>query len=393
MISFDEAFARVGAEVRLMPVESIAVDEYPNRVLAEDVKSPVDLPLFDNSAVDGYAIHASDLQSTHLQLIGESRAGVAPEFELKSGVCARIFTGAPLPLGTGAVVMQEDVTRSGDSIRLEEPVKAGAHIRRQGEELRSGETILDRGTLLTPGAVGAICSAGIVEVSAYRKPIVGLLVSGDELQWLGKKLKPGQIYDSNSEMIRAAVMALGLEEPDSTAEKDNPKKLRRAIESRLDLPVLITSGGVSVGDHDHLRPVLADLGVEEVFWKVAIKPGKPFFFGRHANGVVFGLPGNPVSALVCYSLFVRPYLRAIQGLPFELDTVTATVTLGVSKLAGREEFVPGILKGDMLEPMIGRASHKPSCMAHANALLRVPAEATEVARGDRLQAIRLEWGI
>lgn len=387
MISFDEAFDLVRDHVRPTAIRRRTLGSAAGLRLAEDVRSEVDLPIFDNSAVDGYAIHEADLTGGLLTLGGEIRAGSVSQRALRPGECFRVLTGAAIPPGAAAVVMQEDVVLEGASLLFPE-ARPGANIRRQGEELRKGEVILPLGSRLNPAAIGALAASGVTEVDVFRKPKVAILVTGDELTPPGEPLIPGRIYESNSFALKAALGS----ETIAVRVPDERNAIRETVAQLMsENDVILTSGGVSVGQYDLVRPVLAELGVEEVFWRVAIKPAKPTYFGVHEETAFFGLPGNPVSTLVAFSLFVRPYLIAAQGGPFGLEVETRTLASEVMKSAGREEFVPGQSRGISVEPILGRASHKLTCLATADCLIRIAAETTRVEKGDTVQVIPLRW--
>jgi len=357
------------------------------RFLAQAVAARIDLPAFDNSAVDGYAVHEDDLKGGPSIVKFIVRAGECSHDAVSPGECARIFTGAPIPPGTAAVVMQEDVEL--DPVRLP-PAERGAHIRRQAEEIRVGDELAIAGQRLSPALIAALASAGVEEVSVRPTPRIGLLVTGDELVSPGTPLRPGQIYESNSLGIAAAVLTATSAEPTILRAKDDPDEIRAALRQLLsENDIVLTSGGISVGDYDLIRPALESLGVKEVFWRVAMKPAKPTYFGVHDRGVVFGLPGNPVSAQVAFRLFVAPYLTAAQGGPFELNQQASRTTLAITKAAGREEFVPGVRDEGGVRPILGRASHKPTCLADADMLIRVPSEVTELPVRSEVMVIPL----
>lgn len=388
MIAFEEAFSRLRESVVVAPSESVPLRNSLGRVLAESVFTRIDLPIFDNSAVDGYALAG---QTDRYRLVGEIAAGTGWQGDLGEGECVRIFTGAPVPREATAVAMQEDVERDGDLIRVSPPPKQGAHIRRQGEELRVGDELFPRGTLCNPAVIGALAAAGVASVSVYRGPSVALLTTGNELVEPGTALAPGQIYESNRAALAAALSALGLQVRELTA-RDDLESLEIALRSAFECDVVITTGGVSVGDHDLVRPLMHRLGVQELFWGVAMKPAKPTFVGTKGEKVFFGLPGNPVSAMVAFALFVGPYLLAMQGLPFELSEAAGKLDRDIEKAAGREEFVPGRLSNGLVTPNLGRASHKSTSLAFANVLIRVPAESTRLPAGAEVSCVRLDWG-
>lgn len=395
LLSFDEALAHVLSDADLLGIEPIKVEALLGRTLAEPIATTCDLPLFDNSAVDGYAITEQDLASEpgkRLALVGESKAGSTCSAELSPGTAIRVFTGAPIPKFTAAVVMQEHVELDGSEIRVDIIPEKGANIRRQGEEALAGTEIIPRGTVVGPSVLAALCSAGISEVAAVRLPKIGLLVTGDELLAPGKTLGPGQVYESNGFALGAAVRMLRIE-PILSHAPDEKVSLEAEFRNLIDqCDVVITSGGVSVGGFDLVREVFRSTGIEERFWGVALKPGKPFYFGKHGTRAVFGLPGNPVSALTTFFLLVRPYLQKICGRRHEFTWFEKQLNGDLYKATHRTEFVPGRTEGDSIVPLVGRASHKSTCLAEADALILFPESASQLESGARVNVISLRWG-
>lgn len=389
MISFDEAFELVGQHVKLTESETVPIGRVLGRFVAEDIRAIADVPGFDNSAVDGYAV--CDLAGGSLRQAMEVRAG-KPAFEtLQPGLCARIFTGAPIPPGTAGIAMQEDVKVRGDHVEIPS-VTAGAHIRRQGEDVRRGDLLLSVGNQMKPATIGALAAAGVSEGKVFKLPRVSILVTGDELVAPGQPLAPGQIYESNSLALASALQALGIAAVRVERVADDREALTLTIKDLLaNSDILLTSGGVSVGDYDLVRPILSELEVEEIFWRVAMKPAKPTYFGIHGSGAVFGLPGNPVSALVAFYLFVRPFIIAGQGGVFGLPETHELATEEITKQADREEFVPGRITPDGIEPILARASHKPNILALADGLIRLSRETTKVEKGAKVNVIPLHW--
>lgn len=322
MIGIDEALARMIPRFGPLESERVALEHALGRFLAAALAAREDVPGFDNSAMDGYAVVAEDLARAsasapvELPLAGESRAGEAMSTPLSRGTAARIFTGAPMPDGADAVVMQEDVERREGRVVFRAPTTPGRHVRRRADVLAAGRGLLDAGVALGIGEIGLLASQGYAHVPVHRRPRVALLSTGDELREIGEPMRPGSLIDSNAHALAAAVREAGGEPVMLPCAPDDPSTLERAVRDGIaSADVLLTCGGVSVGEYDYLHEAFRSAGVEEDFWKVRIKPGKPIRFGMAADVPVVGLPGNPVSALLTFELFVRPGLRRMLGDP------------------------------------------------------------------------------
>jgi molybdopterin molybdotransferase len=322
MIGIDEAFALLLPRFLPLSSERVSLDQALGRFLASSLAVREDVPPFDNSAMDGYAVRAEDLvgataeQPVALPLVVESRAGGAAPGTLAPRSVARIFTGAPLPDGADTVVMQEEVERVRADVLFRAAPSRGRHVRRQASVLAVGGSLLDAGAALGSGEIGVLASQGFAQVPVHRRPRVALLSTGDELRDVGEPARPGTLVDSNSHALAAAVREAGGEPLVLPRAPDEPEALVRAVRDGIaSADVLVTCGGVSVGEYDLLHEAFRQAGVEEVFWKVRIKPGKPIRFGVAGRVPVVGLPGNPVSALLTFELFVRPGLRRMLGDP------------------------------------------------------------------------------
>jgi molybdopterin molybdotransferase len=322
LIPVADARASVLELVSPLDPEPVAIDDALGRVLAEDVRAASDVPPFPCSAMDGYAILAGD-SGRRLQIVGESRAGTPADHRVGEGEAIRVSTGAAIPAGATSVIPQEQVNRLDDAIETHAPSPPGQHIRGAGEDMRAGELQLTAGSRLTAVELGAAVSAGVGTLSVSRRPRVTVLCTGDELRAPGEPLGPGEIHNSNAPMLVGLATGAGALAAPARRLPDDRAATEDGIEQALRTSdVVIISGGVSVGPHDHVKPALAQLGVDEVFWSIALQPGKPTWFGlRRSSGrgavspLVFGLPGNPVSAVVTFSLFVAPALAALQGGP------------------------------------------------------------------------------
>lgn len=387
MLDFAEAQARLLALATPLGAERLTLADAVGRVLAEDVQAAADVPAFDASIMDGYAVRAADLdERLTLPVAGESRAG-APSASLTPGTAFRIFTGAPMPDGADAVVMQEEVRREGDVAVFAKVPKPGAFVRRRADDLRAGDTVLARGTRLGPPHLALLASVDRPTVGVARAPSVSLLATGDELRDPGSEPRPGTIPESNGLALAAMMRGVGARVRLLPKVRDDAAATREAIEAGLDgADVLVTVGGVSVGDHDLVRPALEAAGVVLDFWRVAIKPGKPLAVGTRGRTLALGLPGNPASAMVTCALFVIPLLRAMQGdrRPFPAP-VRARLTRAVERAPGRLEFARALLGGDergaLVEPLTHQASGAAWNVAMANALAVWPKDAARVEEG------------
>lgn len=320
MIEFEEARSRIARHAPRLGAEIVRLSGALGRVLSADIRSPIDLPLMDNSAMDGFALRAGETkgarpgQTARLKLTGVIKAGDRALPRLKKGCAVRIMTGAPLPPGADTVVALEDAVTEGADLVFRSPVRRGQHVRRRGEEIRRGRMVLRRGSRVHPGTVALLAALGVSRLRVVRRPRIAILATGSELKAPGSTLSPGQIYDSNSWMADAACRALGLRPSIRRSVPDEPARLRRALKSALARhDVVLVFGGVSVGDFDFVKDILAEQGVRRVFWKIDQKPGKPVFFGKRGRTLVFGVPGNPASAYIVFLAYVVPALRRLMG--------------------------------------------------------------------------------
>ena len=386
LITIAEARELVAAVATPLGVETVAIADARDRVLAEDLRAAGDVPPFPCSAMDGYAVAPGPAGRT-LEVVGESRAGAPAAQPLGPDEAIRISTGGAIPAGATAVIPQENVDAGNGSILTRSQVEEGDHIRGRGEDMRAGTTVLHAGSVLGAAELGAAVAAGAGAVSVARRPRVQVLSTGDELKAPGEPLGPGEIHKSNGPMLVAlaahqgAVCAPPARLPDDRAASE--AGLARALETA---DVVIVSGGVSVGPHDHVKPALAELGVEQVFWRVALQPGKPTWFGRRGTRLVFGLPGNPVSAVVTFGLFVRPALAALQGRAAErLLVPEAVLATPVRRNPDRDQALRVRLERQdgmlMATPNGPQGSHIVTSLLGADALALVPAGEGELEAG------------
>lgn len=394
-LAFDDAVARVLGAARLLERESLPLRAAAGRVLREEVAADLDLPPFDTTAMDGWAVRSQDVAScpASLRALGTVAAGDEPPGELLEGCALKVMTGAPMPPGSDAVVPVEQAREpSGGRVELLEAPAAGQHVRRRGEVIAAGALLLSPGRRLSPADVALAAVAGRASLEVTVRPRAGVLVTGDEIVPAGSPLRHGQIRNSNGPMLVAALERLGADVTDLGAVSDERQALRAALAAALDgsFDLLITSGGVSAGDFDLVRPVLEELGARVLFHKVSMKPAKPILVAEAGRTLVFGLPGNPVSSAVAGDLLVRPAVRAMLGLEPSLPPpVTVVLVAAVRNKGPRLGFHPARVRpceGRLTaEPLATRGSHDILSHARAGALLRLPPEA-ELAAGDAVPA-------
>jgi molybdenum cofactor synthesis domain-containing protein len=416
LLPLEAALERMFDRLQPLPTTTVGVDDAVGRVLAEPIIAHVTMPPWDNSAMDGFAIQATDVVGATkrwpktLRVVGESSAGHAPEIEVRPGTAVRILTGAMIPVGADAVVPVEETDAPAgiadlpDSVTVRAPAAMGANIRAAGSDLHQGDRLLEPGIRVSPAAVAVIVAAGHGAVRVHRRPRVAVLATGDELVEAGAPLGPGQIHDSNAPAISAQARLLGAEVrrlgivPDRLAEVE-----RRLAEAVAWADVVVASGGVSVGAHDVVKAAFERFG-ELDLWRVAIQPGKPLAFGRAVGpegGIVlfFGLPGNPVSTFVTFELFVRPVLRRLSGDrdPLARDAVRARLASPMTKARGRRAFIRVVLQPDpeaagawLAVSAGGQGSHVLSALAAANGLAIIPEDVDGLPAGAEVDVWRLE---
>ena len=397
MLTFADALARLLGSASSLGAERVSLDDAAGRVLAEDLAAPAPMPAFDYSAMDGYALSSNDHVGPGpfaIPVVGESAAG-RPLPDLAPGSACRIFTGARLPAGADAVVMQEHAERAGDTITITAAPRAGAHIRRRGADLEQGAIALRRGARLTPGKVALAAAIDRPQLLVARRPVVTVLCSGDELRSPGEPALPGTVTESNGYFVAAQARAAGAIVRVAPFVRDDAEVARAAVADALrGADVVVTIGGVSVGDHDVIRPALEAAGVTLDFWRVKLKPGKPLAVGRAGSAHVLGLPGNPASASLTFLLFGVPLLRALQGDAAPLPArLVARVAGAVRREAGREEFRRARLEqgpeGLVARLLTNQDSGAVTSFAEADALVVIPADRERVDDGESLEVIRI----
>ena len=390
-LSADAALEQIKAGVnRVRGIEKIAIREALNRILAEDIRSRINVPSGTNSAMDGYAVNSADIPSEStagLNVLGTAWAGKPFDGIVTSGNCVRIMTGAIMPEGADTVIIQEDVQADGSGIRIDGSTRKGDNVRQAGEDIAAGDLILTEGRRLNPADIGLIASLGVAEVSVVRRLRVAFFSTGDELRSIGETLSDGAIYDSNRYTLHGMLERMGTDIIDMGVIKDDLEALEEAFAiAAANADVLITSGGVSVGEADYIKEILAKLGQVD-FWKVAIKPGRPLAFGHVGDAVFFGLPGNPVSVMVTFYEFVMPALRKMIG---EDDTGILTLKARcdsrLKKRPGRVEYQRGILRSDddgnlVVAKTGAQGSGILTSMSQANCFIILPIDSSGIEPG------------
>jgi molybdopterin molybdotransferase len=396
LIEIEEARRLVLERVSPLTAERVPLREALGRVLAVEVGAADPVPGFDNSAMDGFAVRAADTASASgespvtLDVVDESRAGHPAERPVGPGEAILISTGAMVPEGADSVVRVEDTSSRDGRVEIGVAVETGRNVRRAGEDVRGGAAVLGPGTVLGPAELGVIASVGREAVECTRRPSVSVLTTGDELHEPGEPLGPGGVRNSNAYSVSALVERAGGQVVRIETVPDEPAATRRAIERALDSDVVVICGGVSVGEHDHVRAVLAELGVEQAFWGVALRPGRPTAFGTHAGGaLVFGLPGNPVSAMVTFLLLARPAIEALLGSNPGRQRATAILDEDYAKKPGRAHAVRCRLElaedGWHARTTGEQGSHVLTSMLGAEALALIPTNSGSVSAGERVE--------
>ena len=377
MITEEEACEKIISAVASLPATEVSLANALDRFAADELFATIPLPPFDNSAMDGYAVVANSAgKNARLKIVGEQPAGVSKNLSLSAGKTIRIFTGAPMPTGADAVVMQEETQREGDFVLIQaEQISIGDFVRKAGADLAVGQQIVKRGDRLRPATLGLLASQGIESVRVGAQPRVAIVTTGDELAAPGQQLRPGEIFDSNGLMLASLGAKTGMEVAMRRHCPDDFDTLCTTLRDAVQQDAVIISGGVSVGEHDLVREALREIGAEIDLWRVAVKPGKPFLFGKRDRCLIFGLPGNPVSTFVTFLVFVRPALLQMMG-AIDLSLPRANARLA-HEIAG-DEIRPHYFRGELADGAFGaigrQESHALFGLARANALLRVRPE-------------------
>lgn len=406
MTDFADAMEIIVAHVTTLGARTVSLSNATGEILAEDVTAAHPLPPFASSSMDGFALRSADtvpataVRPVTLPVTATVLAGTPPHRSLKMGEAFRIMTGAQIPRGADTVVMKERVTELEDGITISGELLPGSNVRRKGEEFRKGATVLRKGTLITPPVVGLLATVGRARIRVYRKARVGLIITGNEVCSPGVSLEAGQIHDANTDALSSALHMLGIVSVTVTKTPDHLAAVRDAIQAALrSSDVVITVGGISVGDRDVVRQAMAACGVQEHFWRIAMKPGKPNFFGTKGKRMVFGLPGNPVSALLSFHVLARPAIMRMSGWNSPApQLIRARLEEDLTKRPGRMEFVRMRLSVDdrygyCVRPVPLQESHMLSGVVLADAIYRFPKRASVVRQGKYIRVERIDWGL
>lgn len=390
MISVPEAIQIVKANSLKGQVEILPLSDCLNRYLAEDVYAPINVPSFNQSAMDGYAFKFEDVGS-ELHIVEEIPAGDIRTISVEKGQAVRIFTGAMVPDSCDTVVMQELTDVVDEKLFVKDAgLKMGGNIRKEGHQITKGDLALKQGSKINPAAIGFLTSLGLTEVKVCQLPNVSILATGDELVKPGNSLEKGQVYESNTLMLKGALNEYGIE-PEIISLPDDFEKTKEAINAALkNSDILLLSGGISVGDYDYTKPALEENGVEQMFYKVKQKPGKPLFFGKKENKLIFALPGNPAAALNCYYVYVSIAINSFIGNPnSELDKQIGSIQREYKKKSGRAEFLKAYVNNGKVELLGGQGSDVLMSMANANCLVFLPNEKEQLNAGEEVEIYML----
>ncbi|MBW1297677.1 molybdopterin molybdotransferase MoeA [Aquimarina litoralis] len=389
MISVSEALSIISNISYTPKATTIALKDANGLVLSEDIHSPIHMPPFRQSAMDGYAVSPNN--SNTYEIIGEVQAGSPKDYTLLPGQGVRIFTGARVPESAKSIVIQEKVQRSEDRITVDGEILINQNIRSAGEQIQKGAVALTKGTKLTPAGIGFLAGLGVTEINAYSSPTVAIITTGDELIPPGTELKEGQIYESNSIQLEAALRQLHIKKIQTYVVHDEYEQTKKTIEEAINNHELVLiSGGISVGDYDFVKKALTDLEIKELFYKVKQKPGKPLFFGSNDTTHVFGLPGNPASSLTCFYIYVLPIIEKMRGINTSgLERTSKALTADFVKKGDRAQFLKAKIADQSVEILEGQSSSMLYTYAIANALVYIPENINKIPKGDLVETFIL----
>lgn len=396
MISVGKAKKLIQKNSGALPLSDVKIADSLGCFLGEDILSPLNLPPFDQSAMDGYAIVFSDYTGkSKIKISGEIQAGKYYKGKLKAGQAVRIFTGAPLPMGADTVVMQEKISLADGYLIIDDALlKRGANIRKAGSQVKKGSIALPERTIITPGGIGYLAAMGITSVKVTPKPSVSVIVTGSELKKPGNSLSPGQIYESNSYAVEAALQSINLKVKNRFLVKDIQKEVYNTIRKAIKTSdIVLITGGISVGDYDFTGRSLEKFGVKNIFYKIKQKPGKPLFFGKHGKTLIFGLPGNPAAVLSCFYEYVYPAIRSIQGFKnIFLPQIQLPISTDYPKKKGLSFFLKSKILNNSVIPLERQESFILSSFAIADSLIYLPEECENIKRGEMVEVHRLPGG-
>ncbi|MES2139181.1 MAG: gephyrin-like molybdotransferase Glp [Bacteroidota bacterium] len=393
MISVEQAKKLLLRNVNTLHSSDVNIIDSLGSILQQDIVSPLNLPPFDQSSMDGYAIRYADhFQKGKIKIEGEIPAGKSFKKKLKAGQAVRIFTGAPVPIGADTVVIQEKIRIENGYLIINDPLlKQGANIRKAGAQIKKGAIALQKKTIITPGGIGYIAAMGITTVKVISKPVITIIVTGSELKKPGKQLNNGQVYESNSFAIEAALNSIGLKAKNIFSVKDIEKEVFKTIKTALkNSDIILITGGISVGDYDFTEKSLHDLGVETIFYKVKQKPGKPLYFGKNKETLIFALPGNPAAVLSCFYEYVYPAIKLMQGFKnIFLPKIQQPISTNYSKKKGLSFFLKGKISNDQVIPLEGQESYVLSSFATADCLIFLPENSENIKKGQIVEVHKL----
>lgn len=395
MIRVEEALNIVLGVVKRMDAEKSGIIDSFGRILAEDIKSDCDIPAFDYSAMDGYALRAADIKGASadkgvkLKVAGEFRAGGDTSARVEKGQAVKIMTGAPIPEGADAIVMVEDTKMEGGNVEVFKEAEKGDNIRLAGEDIKKGDLVISKGTLLREGHVGMLAALGIPGVNVTRRPKVAILATGDEVISIDEDIKPGKVRNSNAYSLHAQVLACGGIPVNKGVARDDIEGLKAKLRSCLDCDIIITSGGVSMGEYDYVKDVMTDMGMDLKFWKVAMRPGKPNLFGVINGKPFFGLPGNPVSTMIGFEVFVRPAILKMLGqISDDRREVEAVLEEDIKKKKGLKFFIRAQTRwedgGYITRTTGAQGSGILSSMSKADSIIILPEDKERVNKGEKV---------
>ena len=385
MISVTEAKKIISENVSSLEPVTLPLQESTGLILAEDVYASMDIPAFPQSSMDGYAFSFEGWKKhKRLKIAGEVAAGNNETFTLKPKDTVRIFTGAAVPAGADTVIMQEKIQVENGELKIDdETLQQGNNIRPQGSEIKVGELALGKESVLSPAAIGFLAGIGITEVKVYPNPSISIVITGNELQWPGIPLQHGQVYESNSFALKAVLQQLHIDNIQILYAPDKPEIVTDTLKNALEQSdVVLLTGGISVGDYDFVLQAATECGVEKLFHKIKQRPGKPLYFGKKENKLVFGLPGNPSSVLTCFYQYVIPALEKLSKRKIGLQTLQVPLEKPFKKAAGLTHFLKGFYNGKTVTPLDAQESYRLSSFAKANCLIQIDEDTTSLKEGE-----------